>query len=438
MHPDSPSFFDLAALLLVLASAIGCINHLYWHLPRAIAILGGSLLLSMLALGLRFAGFDGAHWVGDRVTSADLPHLFLDGALAFLLFAGTLNVDLGGLRRNMHGIFLLSSASVILATLVFGFGMWFAARAIGSPIPLGWWIVLGAALAPTDAVVVNSLLRNVPVPDSLRALISGESLFNDGAGVVMFLIALGLVGGGKGLYGHGQVLIALVHAAVGGAAIGGAAGWISGQVIRRVHDDGVRLMVTLALVLGSYRLASTAGVSGPIAVVTAGLVLTREVPRFASTTKTGLVAGFWAMLDELLDTLLFLLLGLQTLSLTVERTQILLAAASVLVALLSRLVSVALPVSLNERPFRPRPRGIALLTWGGMRGGVSVALALTVPHTRYQPALLFICYVVVVSSILLQGLTMPRVSAWLFKQQGGPDAGSSRPLQPAADDVRPL
>ena len=423
MQQASPSLFDLTALLLVLASAIGCLNHLYWHLPRAIAILGGSLVLSGFVVGLRaVAGFDGAVWVRDWIASADLPHLFLDGALAFLLFAGTLNVDLPSLRRNMLGIFLLSSASVILATVVFGFGMWFAARAVGSPIPLGWWIVLGAALAPTDAVVVNSLLRHVPVPDRLRALISGESLFNDGAGVVMFLVALGIVGGGTNLYGHGRVLEALAKAGAGGALLGAAAGWISGWVIRRVHDDGIRLIVTLALVLGSYRLASLLAVSGPIAVVVAGLVLTQRVPGLASGKASGLVAGFWAMLDELLDTLLFLLLGLQTLSLTVQRTQVLLAAASVLVALFSRLVSVAVPVSLNERPFQMRPRATALLTWSGMRGGVSVALALTMPHTRYQPALLFICYVVVVSSILLQGLTMKRLSVWLFGPSAGPNA----------------
>ena len=424
MEHASPSLFDLSALLLVLASAIGCLNHLYWHLPRAIAILGGSLVLSASALCLRaFAGFDGALWVQDWIASADLPHLFLDGALAFLLFAGTLNVDLPSLRRNMTGIFLLSSGSVILAAVVFAFGMWFAARAVGSPIPLGWWLVLGAALAPTDAVVVNSLLRRVPVPDALRALISGESLFNDGAGVVMFLVALGIVGGGgRHLYGHGQVMVALARAGIGGALVGAAAGWLSGWVIRRIHDDGIRLMVTLALVLGSYRLASLLAVSGPIAVVVAGLVLTRLVPGLASGKASGLVPGFWAMLDELLDTLLFLLLGLQTLSLTVERTQILLAVASVLVALLSRLVSVALPVTLNERPLRVRPRAIALLTWSGMRGGVSVALALTMPHTRYQPALLFVCYVVVVSSILLQGLTMKRLSAWLFRPLAEPAA----------------
>jgi CPA1 family monovalent cation:H+ antiporter len=293
-------------------------------------------------------------------------------------------------------------------------------------MPLGWWLVLGAALAPTDAVVVNSLLRDVPVPDGLRALISGESLFNDGAGVVMFLVTLGIVGGGTGLYGHGQVLEALAWAGLGGAIVGGATGWLSGSVIRLVRDDGVRLVVTLALVLGSYRLALLTHVSGPIAVVTAGLVLTRKVPGFASGATSGLVGGFWAMLDELLDTLLFLLLGLQTLSLSTGRAEILLAAASIPIALASRLVSVALPVSLNERPFRLRPRGIALLTWGGMRGGVSVALALTMPHTRFQPALLFICYVVVVSSILLQGLTMPGISARLFRP-AHPEEGS-RPV----------
>lgn len=415
MAEGAPSLFDLFALLLVLAATIACLNQLYWRMPRGIAILAGSLVFSAVVTGLRhLVPGHHANWAAGLVARADLPHLFLDGALAFLLFAGTLGVDLADLRRNVPAIALLSSLSVIVATVVFGLGMWGASLLLGAGVPLGWWLVLGAALAPTDAVVVTSLLGRAPIPSRLRALISGESLFNDGAGLVMFLIAIGIAGGGSHLVGHGRVMLALGRAALGGAAIGCAGGWLAGLVLRRVGDDAARLLVTLALVLCSYRFATLLDVSGPIAVVSAGLLLGRMLPALSETGGAGLLQGFWTMLNELLDSLLFLVLGLETLSLEPGRLALLLAALSLPVALLSRLVSVALPVCLAQRPPRPDPRGMALLTWSGLRGGVSVALALTMPPSPYQPLLLFVCYGVVLASILGQGMTVRPLALLLF------------------------
>jgi CPA1 family monovalent cation:H+ antiporter len=419
---DRVALFDVIAVLLVLAAGFGCLNHSLLHLPRSI----GVLLLSLaMACGLilldPLLGADA--WVKDIVQSADLPHVFLDGMLAFLLFAGTLHVDFASLQANRRVIFLLATGSVILATVLFGVGLWWLSALLGTPIPLGWCAVLGAALAPTDAVVVEGLLRRMALPPSLRAAISGESLFNDGAGVVMFLVALGVAQGQTGLYGHGRVALALAVAGGGGALVGGIGGWLAALLMRGVAEDGLRLMTSLALVLGTYRLAALFGWSGPIAVVTAGLVLGQMVPDFGQAQGGhSTMQVFWGMLDDLLDTILFLLIGVQVLDLSFGWRPLLLALAAVPLALGTRLLSVAVPAALAFRGPAPFLRGTALLTWGGLRGGVSVALALTLPPTPYSDVLLAVCYAVVVFSIVGQGLTLPGVLRALF--------GAAAPISP--------
>jgi monovalent cation:H+ antiporter, CPA1 family len=410
---------DLLAILLGLAAAIGCINHFWIRLPPAIGMLLGSLALSAVIVSSdHIFHLHVMRWFRGTFAAANLPHFFLDGALALLLFAGSLHVDIQELNRRRWLILLLATASVILSTAIFGAGMWLTFAAIGFAVPLAWCLVLGAILAPTDAVVVEHLLKKVPLPPGLRAAIVGESLFNDGAGVVLFLLALGVTQGNTVKLGHGVVLLALVREILGGAGIGLLAGWAAALLMRRVHDRGLLLLISLALVLGSYRLAIVHDLSGPIAVVCAGLWLGSPSLRFGMEPESrATLIGLWSVLDQLLNTMLFLLIGLQLLSLIIQPVELLPIAVAVPLAVISRAVSVAIPLLLTRQSLRDKARDTAMLTWAGLRGGISIALALTLPDSPWRTELLVVAYAVVIFTIVVQGLTISRFLQAAYAEQ---------------------
>jgi CPA1 family monovalent cation:H+ antiporter len=304
---------------------------------------------------------------------------------------------------------------VIIATLVFGGGVWALFRIAGTPVPIGWCMVLGAVLAPTDAVVVDALLRRAPLPSALKTAISGESLFNDGAGVVLFHIMLRLAEGERGLIGHGQVALALAGEGVGGGALGCATAFVTARVMRLVEEPGLRLMISLALVTGTYRVANLIGVSGPTAVVACGLVLRMQAPRDAEgRSMLDEVTVFWHVIDELLNALLFVLIGFELLAINFARVLLLPVIAALPLALLSRMLGVALPLLVIRGGGPQQRRGMAVLAWAGLHGGVSIALALTLPPSQYRGQLLVVCYAVVVASMVVLGLTMPQVIRRLY------------------------
>ena len=401
---------NLLAILLALGAVIGCVNYLWAKLPPAIAMLLGSLALAaVIVTSDHVFHLHIMRWFRATFAAADLPRFFLDGVLALLLFAGSLHVDIKSLSRRRALILLLATASVILSTLIFGVGMWFGFAAIGVAVPRAWCFVLGAILAPTDAVVVENLLQKVALPSELRAAIVGESLFNDGAGVVLFLLALGVTEGNTLVLGHGHVLLALCREIAGGAGLGLITGWTAVLLLRRVHDQGLQLLISLALVLGSYRLADIFELSGPIAVVSAGLCIgSRAVRSFEEAEARTALAGFWSLLDQLLNLMLFLLIGLQLLALIIRPIELLPIAFAVPLAVLSRAVSVAVPLFLTRESLRNKARDTAVLTWAGLRGGISIALALTLPNSAWRTELLVVTYAVVIFTIVVQGLTMTR------------------------------
>ncbi len=411
---------DLVAILLVLAAFVATVNRQFIHLPRAIALLFGSLAISAgIILIDPLVPFDLRGLARETLSAAALPDVLLDIVLGLMLFAASLHVDLTELERQKWTVLALATGSVIIATITFGAAIWALFAVAGSPVPLGWCLVLGAVLAPTDAVVIDALLRNAPLPESLKTAISGESLFNDGAGIVMFQIMLRFAQGEHGVFFHGQIAAALAFAGIGGGAVGCLTGFLAARAMRLVDEPVLLLMISLAAVTATYRLVDLFGMSGITAVVACGLVLRMQAPRDADgESRITEVTTFWHLTDELLNALFFVLIGFELFSITFTRSYLVPVIAALPLALLSRFIGVALSVLVLRGGGRAQRRGIAMLTWAGLRGGVSIALALTLPPSPYRGQLLAVCYAVVIASVFVQGLGMAPMIRWLYGREG--------------------
>ena len=400
------------ATLLGLAAIIGYINHRFLHLPRTIGLVLIAMAASLIALGIDalIPGWGVGPGFRAVLVDIDFSDTLMQGMLGFLLFAGALHVDLGQLAKRGWAIAALATGGLLVSTGIVGVGIWFVFNLTGLNIPLIYCLLFGALISPTDPVAVLGILKTVKVPASLEAKIAGESLFNDGVGVVIFVILLAMATSGGNALTLGDITFLFLREALGGAALGLAAGAVAFWALRSIDEYNLEVIITLALVTVTYEVAHMLHTSGPIAVVVSGLLIGNHGTRLAmSETTRAHLTNFWTLIDEILNAVLFLLIGLEVIIISTTPGLMWVSLIAIPLVLGARFVAVAVPIGVFGL-FRDFTKGaIPVLTWGGLRGGISVALALSLPNGDEKDAIVTVCYTVVVFSILVQGLTIGKL-----------------------------
>ena len=404
------TILQVASLLIVLAGAFGAINYLYLKLPPAIGVLVVAHLTSMslLAFDLVMPSFGVADSIRATVLEIEFSDALLEGMLGLLLFAGALHVKVADLRQKWIVVALMATIGIGLSTAIVGFGFsWLT----GMPLLVA--LVFGSLISPTDPVAVLSILREANLEKSLETKIAGESLFNDGVAYVVFLILMGLAfpHGGSHVSGLSYAVELFIVEAIGGAVLGTVLGWLTFRVMRKIDDYALEVLITLGLAFGGYELAVYLHVSAPIMAVCAGLLIGDVGTKYGMSEETRrYVDGFWRLIDEILNAVLFLMIGVEVFAVAFNIDNLSAGIAAIALALVARLAAVAVPV-LMLKPFRSFSRGvIPIMTWGGLKGGISVALALSLPEGEWKPLILTATYIVVVFSIIVQGLTVARLA----------------------------
>ena len=404
------NIFDIAAVLIGLSALFGYINHRFLHLPHTIG-----LVVIALAASLAIIAYDvvrpGTH-VADTVTAVlnniDFHETLMHGMLSFLLFAGGLHVNFSAFRKQALPIGLMATLGIMLSTFAIGWATWFLLGIFDIDIPFIWALVFGALISPTDPVAVLGIFRTVEVPEALEASMAGESLFNDGVGVVVFTVVVAVATGGNGEPFTALTVVELfMLEAMGGALLGLAAGYIGYRAMYHIDEHNLEVLITLAMVMVTYLMAIRLHMSGPIAMVVAGMFIGNRGMRYAvSESSREDIQKFWSLLDEVLNSVLFLLIGLEVLVIAQRADHVGVALLLIPVTIAARWAAVFVPITLLSR-WRTFTKGsIPILTWGGLRGGIAVALALSLPSNEYKATILTITYAVVLFSIIVQGLTI--------------------------------
>lgn len=401
------SISEILSITIMLAAIFAYINHRLIKWPPTIGImvlsLGTSILLATLG---KFHPFLSAKAI-QLASSIDFQDVLMNFMLSFLLFAGAIHIDADKLKKELWPVLALSTIGIVISTTLVGCVTWYLFQLFHLPVQFIYCLLFGALISPTDPIAVLAILKEAKIPASLELKISGESLFNDGVAVVVFITLLDVARSGVPAIDVLDIGKLFLQEAVGGLLFGVVLGYIGYYALRSIDDYKVEVLITLAIVMGGYFIAGHLHVSGPLAMVVAGIITGNKVKGGAlSKISRDYLGKFWELIDEILNAILFLLIGLEMLIIKINITVLIIGAISVLVVLLARWLSVFFPVLLLRYKIRFEKHTVAILTWGGLRGGLSVALALSLSPEMHRDEFVLITYVIVVFSILVQGLTI--------------------------------
>ncbi len=408
--------YKLIFIIIVLTAGFSYINHRVIRLPGTIGIMIISLLASL------FVFVTGFYWPGffaeviKLVGSIDFNTALMKVMLGFLLFAGAMHINIGQLKKESGTVITFSTIGVLISTFAVAGLMYMIAPWFGISIGFVYWLLFGALISPTDPIAVLGILKQAQIPSSLEVKITGESLFNDGVAVVIFVTILDIIVVGPDKVSPGQVGLLFLKEAGGGLVLGWVLGYLGFWVLRSIDNYIVELLITLAIVMGGNLLAEQLHVSGPLAMVVAGIVTgNKSVDQGMSDLTRDYILKFWEMVDEVLNAILFMLIGFEMLIIRFNSPTFWLGALGILVVLVARFTSVGIPMLFLRYAKTFEKHAVQILTWGGLRGGISVALALSLPAGPFKEVFVSITYLIVLFSIIVQGLTIGKVAKKLLE-----------------------
>ena len=404
-------YYSFSALI-VLASIFAYLNYRFLKLPSTIGIMVIAIVVSifLVMFGETVLPRTFGH-LNKLMNSIDFTEVLMGAMLNFLLFAGGIHININDLKEQFRPVLIFSTVGVVISTFVVGFGMFYLLPFVGIKLPFIYCLVFGALISPTDPVAVLSVLKQANVSKSLETKVAGESLFNDGMAVVVFTVVMQLAIGKEVDLGVESIGLLLMKEAGGGILLGVLLGWVTSRLMREVDDYIISVLVTLSVVMGGYLIARQMHISGPLTMVAAGLFMGNFNVRLKmkSVTQDYLIK-FWELIDEILNAVLFLFIGFELLMIKDLKHFMLPGLLAIVVVLLARFISIWGPTKFMSLRTRFSPQTVKVLVWGGIRGGVSIALAMSVPKSEYSEIILSITYCVVVFSIIVQGLTIAKVA----------------------------
>ena len=401
--------FTAASALVGLSALLSYVNARFLRLPGTIGVVVLTLILTivMLVVGSISSGF--TKFLFDLTERIDFTKTLLDVMLGFLLFAGALHVDLDELKQQFRAVLVLSTVGVLFSTALFGGGFFFLTHVFGINVPLIYCFLFGALISPTDPVAVGAIMKKAPIPNRLQTIITGESLFNDGVGLVLFISLQEVINPDVNFY-FSDALLLFAREVFGGIALGLLMGYVAYRLIKASDDFQTVILLSLALVMLLSVVASALHASVPLAEVTAGLLVSRRLRGKAGQESPKVYLNrFWHLMDEILNTILFVMIGLQTVVLPFQSSFVVIGFMTAVLAIIARSLSIILPFLLQFRLSRMNPGSLRILTWAGLRGGISVALALSLPDSPYRELILICSYCIVLFSIIGQGLTLTKL-----------------------------
>ncbi len=401
--------FRLIAIIISLAAILAYLNIRYLKLPATIGLMALSLVLSLVML-LAGSALPVTGYLKSVVLKLDFADFLLDFMLGFLLFAGALHTDIARLRQYRGPIITYATVGIMLSTLIVGGIVYFILPLFNLDVPFIHCLLFGALISPTDPIAVLSILKKAGISQTIETQITGESLFNDGIGVVVFLTLYNIASQGIGEVTTREIALLLVEEVVGGIALGLLLGYIAYQMMKRIDHYQSEVLITIAVVIGGTTLAPIFHFSGALAMVVAGLFIGNKGAREAMSEQTNhYIHMFWEMVDEILNAVLFVLIGLELLVIPFQVTYLYIGLAAILIIIIARLLSLIIPSFIFRFKYEFPRSTFIIMTWGGLRGGISIALALSLSANMHRHLFVLVTYVIVLFSILIQGLTLEKV-----------------------------